>query len=228
MGVTRATRSRTAQPGSTYDTRPCSDGCGDCGWRAGLCAVATAAARRSRPHQGHRRHVDDSAFELGTLGQGRSKGDDQPAHARAAEAGAGSGAEGLSVSLSHTYIEQREADATSPFGREMLPIGTGDFVSDRYSGLVPRLRPFAHGLAVSHVARRPDVQRLRAHRSDAAGCAKLAISNFKQGIVARGVLLDIARLKGVKYLDAARRSTSKISKPRRKRKTSRSAPATCC
>src|SRR5262245_32010122 len=30
--------------------------------------------------------------------------------------------DGVSVSLSHTYIERREADATSPFGREMLPI----------------------------------------------------------------------------------------------------------
>ena len=35
----------------------------------------------------------------------------------------------------------------------------------------------------------------------AEGCAKLAIINFKQGIVTRGILMDIARLKGVDYLD---------------------------
>jgi hypothetical protein len=52
--------------------------------------------------------------------------------------------EGMSISLSHTYIEQREADATSPFSREMLPIGTGDFVSDRYSVSF-------HGYAHSHM-----------------------------------------------------------------------------
>jgi kynurenine formamidase len=109
--------------------------------------------------------------------------------------------EGVSVSLSHTYIERREADATSPFGREMLPIGTGDFVSDRYSIAF-------HGYAHSHM----DSLCHMSHdgrmyngfpRSEVteAGCARLAISNFKQGIVARGVLLDIARLKGVKYLN---------------------------
>jgi kynurenine formamidase len=110
--------------------------------------------------------------------------------------------DGFPVSLSHTYIEQREADATSPFGREMLPIGTGDFVSDRFTVAF-------HGYAHSHM----DSLCHMSHdggmyngfaRTEVtpAGCAKLAISNFKQGIVARGVLLDIARVKGVKYLDA--------------------------
>ena len=35
----------------------------------------------------------------------------------------------------------------------------------------------------------------------AAGCNRLAIINFKQGIISRGILMDIARLKGVDYLD---------------------------
>ena len=35
----------------------------------------------------------------------------------------------------------------------------------------------------------------------ADGCARLAIINYKQGIVTRGVLMDIARLKGVDYLE---------------------------
>ena len=33
------------------------------------------------------------------------------------------------------------------------------------------------------------------------GCAKLWIDNLKNGIVTRGVLLDIPRLKGVPYLE---------------------------
>jgi kynurenine formamidase len=109
--------------------------------------------------------------------------------------------DGVSVSMSHTYVEQREADATSPFGREMLPIGTSDFVSDRYTVAF-------HGYAHSHMDSLCHMSHegkmyngfLRTEVTE-AGCGKLAISNFKQGIVARGVLLDIARLKGVKYLE---------------------------
>ena len=38
--------------------------------------------------------------------------------------------------------------------------------------------------------------------SEAGGCNNLAITTFKDGIVTRGILLDIPRLKGVPYLDA--------------------------
>ena len=34
-----------------------------------------------------------------------------------------------------------------------------------------------------------------------AGCAKLSIDNLKQGIITRGVLIDIPRLRGVPYLE---------------------------
>jgi kynurenine formamidase len=34
-----------------------------------------------------------------------------------------------------------------------------------------------------------------------AGCVRLGITNAKQGVVTRGILLDIARLKGVEYLE---------------------------
>jgi kynurenine formamidase len=108
---------------------------------------------------------------------------------------------GVSVSLAHTLIEERAADATSPFVHEMQPVGAGDFVGDRYSVSF-------HGYGHSHM----DSLCHMAHdgkmyngfdRSTTTlqGCGKLAISNFKQGIVARGVLLDIARLKGVPYLE---------------------------
>ena len=35
----------------------------------------------------------------------------------------------------------------------------------------------------------------------AKGCTKLGIDNLKQGLITRGVLLDIPRLKGVPYLE---------------------------
>lgn len=110
--------------------------------------------------------------------------------------------DGVAVSLSHPYIEQRAEDATSPFGHEMLGLEPpGPFVSDRFTVLF-------HGYAHSHM----DALCHMSHegkmyngvpRSEvtAAGCAKLAITNARHGIIARGVLMDIARLKGVAYLE---------------------------
>lgn len=110
--------------------------------------------------------------------------------------------EGAAVSLSHPYLEQRAEDATSPFGHEILGLEpAGPFVSDRFTIAY-------HGYAHSHM----DALCHMSHegrmyngvpRSEvtAAGCARLAIANFSSGIVARGVLIDIARLKGVEYLE---------------------------
>ena len=53
--------------------------------------------------------------------------------------------DGLSVSLSHNYIEQPADDAVYPFVRELLPIDpAGPFVGDRYSVRY-------HGYAHSHM-----------------------------------------------------------------------------
>ena len=110
---------------------------------------------------------------------------------------------GVSVSLSHNYLTERALDATSPVGYEMLgPDRPGPFRSDRYT--------FAyHGYAHSHMDSLCHMMHdgrmyngyVRDDEVTAGGCAKLAIINFKQGIVTRGVLMDIARLKGVDYLE---------------------------
>lgn len=110
---------------------------------------------------------------------------------------------GVSVSLSHNYLTEQAADATSPIGREMLgPDRPGPFRSDRYT--------FAyHGYAHSHMDSLCHMMHegrmyngyVRDEEVTASGCAKLAIVNFKQGIVTRGILMDIARLKGVDYLE---------------------------
>ena len=110
---------------------------------------------------------------------------------------------GVSVSLSHNYLTEPALDATSPVGYEMLgPDRPGPFRSDRYT--------FAyHGYAHSHMDSLCHMMHdgrmyngyVRDDEVTAEGCAKLAISNFKQGIVSRGVLMDIARLKGVDHLE---------------------------
>ena len=123
-----------------------------------------------------------------------------PAKRRAAAALATAG---VSVSLSHSYLTEPDVEATSPVGYEMLgPDRPGPFRSDRYT--------FAyHGYAHSHMDSLCHMMHgglmyngfVRDDEVTADGCAKLAIINFKQGIVSRGVLMDIARLKGVDYLD---------------------------
>ena len=110
---------------------------------------------------------------------------------------------GLTVSLSHTYLTEPDIEATSPVGYEMLgPDRPGPFRSDRYT--------FAyHGYAHSHMDSLCHMMHdgrmyngfVRDDEVTADGCAKLAVINFKQGIVSRGVLMDIPRLKGVDYLD---------------------------
>ncbi len=112
--------------------------------------------------------------------------------------------EGVSVSLSHNYITERAVDATSPIGYEMLGSDSpGPFRSDRYT--------FAyHGYAHSHLDSLCHMMHngrmyngfVRDDHVSADGCGRLAIINFKQGIVSRGILLDIARLKDVDYLEA--------------------------
>ena len=110
---------------------------------------------------------------------------------------------GVSVSLSHDYLKEPSEDATRPIGHMMLGVDRpGPFRSDQYT--------FAyHGYAHSHMDSLCHMMHdgrmyngfLRDDEVTTAGCAKLAIINFKQGIVTRGILMDIARLRGVDYLE---------------------------
>src|SRR5262245_39209542 len=110
--------------------------------------------------------------------------------------------DGFSVSLSHDYIKERAEDATSPFVHEILGLETRQFVSDRdtvaYHGYT-----HSHMDAICHDS--ADGKLYNGHERalavTAAGCAKLGINNFKQGIIARGVLVDVPSLKGVAYLE---------------------------
>jgi kynurenine formamidase len=113
--------------------------------------------------------------------------------------------EGISVSLSHDYIKERAEDATSPWGHDILGSPTAAFLSDRYTIAY-------HGYAHSHMdalchnssgglmyngVPRTTVDSV----ANGEGCVRLGIDNAKQGVVARGILIDIPRLKGVEYLE---------------------------
>jgi poly(3-hydroxybutyrate) depolymerase/kynurenine formamidase len=111
--------------------------------------------------------------------------------------------EGLSVSLSHDYLKERAEDATSPWEHELLGSPQAGFLSDRYSIAY-------HGFAHSHMdalchnsvdgVMYNGISRETVDTAG-AGCVRLGITNVKQGVVTRGILMDIARLKGVEYLE---------------------------
>lgn len=110
--------------------------------------------------------------------------------------------EGISVSLSHDYIKERAEDATSPLGHELLGSPEAAFLSDRYTIAY-------HGYAHSHMDAlcHNSVDGLmyndipRTSVDSVAGCTRLGITTAKQGVVTRGVLVDVARLRGVEYLE---------------------------
>jgi kynurenine formamidase len=107
---------------------------------------------------------------------------------------------GISVSLSHDYITEPAPDVPSPWEHEMLG-GQGAFASDRF-GVAYHGFIHSHMDALCHNSHEGvtynDFPRAEVVRED--GCARLGITNAKQGIVTRGVLMDIARLRGEDYL----------------------------
>jgi kynurenine formamidase len=111
---------------------------------------------------------------------------------------------GVTVSLSHDYIKERAADATSPLGHELLGSPQAGYLSDRYTIAY-------HGYAHSHMdalchnsldgVMYNGFPRTTVDTLADDGCTRLGITNWKQGIATRGVLMDIARLRGVEYLE---------------------------
>jgi kynurenine formamidase len=105
---------------------------------------------------------------------------------------------GTSVSLSHNYLKDKAPDNPSPFEHVM----NRGLQSDTY-------RVSYHGYAHSHMdglchMLYQDKTYNGYSRADAlteGGCTKLGIEHLKNGIVTRGILIDIPRLKGLPYLE---------------------------
>ncbi len=105
---------------------------------------------------------------------------------------------GISVSLSHNPMPDEAADnPDSAFEHVMADGFRVDTIQFNYHGYgvshIDALCHFLHnGMLYNGVP---------ARASTAAGCGKHGIQNLKNGIITRGVLLDIPRLKGVPYLE---------------------------
>ena len=107
--------------------------------------------------------------------------------------------EGFTVSLSRDADTAQSADNPIPFGHQMVPnpmFGMDTYTMRYHNQSMTHLDSLSHmyiggkmynGFSQSEVT--------------AAGAQKLAVTAFKNGIVSRGILMDIAGLKGVKYLE---------------------------
>jgi kynurenine formamidase len=105
---------------------------------------------------------------------------------------------GLAVSLAHPPLKEKAEDNPSPFNQTMI----GNFSMDSYS---VSYHGYAHSHidALCHIAYKGQVYNgyPREQVQTEKGCMKLGIENLKNGIVTRGVLIDIPRLRGLDYLE---------------------------
>ena len=112
--------------------------------------------------------------------------------------------EGISVSLARSTEKEKAIDNPQPFQHEMNWTGTntpGQFSLDTYTVLY-------HGYAHTHMDALCHMfyqgkmfNGFPQEMVTKDGAGKLAILNVKNGIFTRGILMDIPRLKGVKYLE---------------------------
>jgi kynurenine formamidase len=111
---------------------------------------------------------------------------------------AGLARSGITISLSHNYLTEKAVDNPNPFEHVM----NRGFQSDTY-------RVNYHGFAHSHLDSlchmlyqdRTYNGYARSDVNTDKGCIKLGIEQLKEGILTRGVLIDIPRLKGVPWLE---------------------------
>jgi kynurenine formamidase len=113
--------------------------------------------------------------------------------------------DGVSVSLARNAETEKAADNPSPFEHRMQATGAGPadsgFSLDTYSVSY-------HGLAHTHMDSLCHMfyqgkmfNGFARQEITGKGAGKLAVTNFKNGIFTRGILMDIPRLKGLPYLE---------------------------
>ena len=109
--------------------------------------------------------------------------------------------EGTTVSLAHNLITEQAADAPMPYVLQMGIFPERQVTRDRID-IDFHGGTFTHLDALCHVAYNGTFYNGVPYESATPeGCAKMGIDALSDGIVTRGVLLDIPRLKGVPYLE---------------------------
>ncbi len=116
--------------------------------------------------------------------------------------------DGITVSLAHRLLNDEADDVPQPFGHVMLRVPDPSGEPALMGAAVDQYSIAYHGYAHSHLDALCHImykgQMYNGATQDTiteAGCSNASILNLREGIVTRGVLFDIPRLKGVPYLE---------------------------
>ena len=106
--------------------------------------------------------------------------------------------DGITVSLARNAMTEKAEDNSNPFEHTMLRGNNMDRYAVSYHGYA-----HSHIDALCHILYKDQTYNgyARADVNTDQGCTKLGIQNLKNGIVTRGVLIDIPRLRGLPYLE---------------------------
>jgi kynurenine formamidase len=110
---------------------------------------------------------------------------------------------GVTVSLSHDYLTEPSEDVSSPLQLEVMGAETpGPWLSDRL-GIAYHGFGHSHMDAICHMSHDGLIYNglRREEVATVDGCVRAGVDVASDGIVGRGVLMDIARLKGMDYLE---------------------------
>jgi len=105
---------------------------------------------------------------------------------------------GETVSLAHNPLTDPAPDNARPFEHTMLPGNNMDRYAVAYHGYA-----HSHIDALCHILYKEQTYNgyARADVNTETGCKKLGIQNLKNGVVTRGILVDIPRLRDLPYLE---------------------------
>ena len=105
---------------------------------------------------------------------------------------------GQTVSLSHPLMTDKADDNGSPFEHTMLGANTMDNFRVSYHGYA-----HSHIDGLCHILYKGQTYNgyATADVNTPTGCTKLSIDNLRQGVITRGILIDIPRLRGLPYLE---------------------------
>ena len=116
--------------------------------------------------------------------------------------------EGITVSLAHRLLTDEAEDVQAPFQHAMLGVPDPSAEVGFFGGVSDRYTVMYHGYSHSHLDALCHIlwegkmfNGVSQDTITADGCTNAAIHNLQGGVVTRGVLMDIPRLKGVPYLE---------------------------
>jgi hypothetical protein len=106
--------------------------------------------------------------------------------------------DGTTVSLAHNVLTEKAEDNSNPFEHTMLRGNNMDRYAVSYHGYA-----HSHVDALCHILYKDQTYNgyARADVNTDKGCTKLGIDNLKNGVVTRGILVDIPRLRNLPYLE---------------------------